>query len=260
MKIPNLLKLKYSAVIIVAASGILCYVSYRLGRIQDNQTLNSRDEQIYAIILTVAIPAGLGFSGWVIDREIKELSEGRVEQAKQEHALKIGRYQAMYSDALDDIRKKLEPLKDAGCGYEKCIQEIEKCKSIVKDFQRKDKAAREIADWLYVKSNRKSLREFILSEVDRRKIEISKHQKIAFERDLGRCINWLRDSILELQGYAVEAQTLASAHLDLPKGMMAYSVALNAIKTHPRLTEFSGDSMVLEDFVDELVNRLTKAS
>lgn len=260
MTLPNLLKLKYSAVIIVVTSGLLCYVSYRLGRIQDNQTLNSRHEQVLAVILTVAVPSGLGFSSWVVNHEIQELSEDRVKQAKRDHNSTVGRYQAMYSNALDEVKEKLEPLKGVGEGYQNCLLEIEKCRSIVKGFQKRDKASREIVDWLSSKKNRRMVREFMLEAIQKQQLSIPVHKLPALQQDLGRCINWLRDSILELQGYAVDQDLLTTAHLDLPNGLEVYSFALNSIKTHPVLSDLSGESMVLDDFVDELVYRLCHSS
>ncbi len=46
MKLPNILKWKYSAVIIVVTGLGLCYITYRLGLIRGGN-LNSREELVY---------------------------------------------------------------------------------------------------------------------------------------------------------------------------------------------------------------------
>jgi hypothetical protein len=83
MKLPNVLKWKYSAVIIVVTGLGLCYIAYRLGLIRDGE-LNSREEQLYALILTVAIPAGITFSSSMVNREIQELSKDEIQKAQTE--------------------------------------------------------------------------------------------------------------------------------------------------------------------------------
>lgn len=263
MAFPNLLKWKYSSVIIVGTGALLFWAGYRLGLIRDGE-LDSREEQLYALILTVTIPTGLAFSTAVVNREIQEESQDEIQKAHKERdkaiensKAEIGRFQNLYSQRIEDIKNKLEPLKEFEDIYQQCLLEIENCRIIFEELRERSKAAADIADWLSSKANRLKIRDDAIAEVEKR-FTIPAYQATAFRNDIGRCINWLADSIFALQGYEVKRSELARASQDILGGLDAYLVALEFIKSHPDLTDRSKKTNVLEDFVQELSERLQK--
>jgi hypothetical protein len=265
MEFPNLLKWKYSSVIIVGTGALLFWAGYRLGLIRDGE-LDSREEQLYALILTVTIPTGLVFSSAVVNREIQEVSQDEIQKAKKERDRaisncngEIGRFQNLYSQRLDSIKMTLEPLQEFEDIYQQCLLEIENCQAVFEGLKERSKAAANISDWLSSKINRTHIRDFAISEVGK-KFSIPTYQKTVFCNDIGRCINWLRDSIFALQGYEVRQEELARASQDLPGGIDVYLTALTAIKSYPDLTRLSRDTNVLQDFVKELSERLQNPS
>lgn len=265
MKLPNLLKWKYSAVIIVITGLLLCYISYRLGLIKE-ENLNSREEQIYALILTVAIPTGLTFSSSVVKREIQELSREDVENAQRDRdkainrcKAEIGRFQNLYAQKLDTIKDKLEPLKESKDVYSQLSLEIESCQAVFEEFKERSRAAADISHWLSSKANRTQIRDWAIAEAEKQ-YPIPDYKMTIFRNDISRSINWLRDSIFALQGYEVRQEELLRARQDIPGGTEAYLATFEAIKSHPDLTRLSGNTNVLSDFLKELTEILQQQS
>ena len=265
MKLPNFLKWKYSAVIIVVTGLTLCYISYRLGLIKEG-TLNSREEQLYALILTVAVPTGLTFSSAVVNREIKELSGKEIEAAHQERdkainrcKAEIGRFQNLYVQKLDIIKDELEPLKESKDVYSQLCHEIENCQAIFEEFKTRSRSAEDIAHWLSSKANRIQIRNWAIAEA-KKQYSIPAYKMTVFRNDIGRSINWLRDSIFALQVYEVRKEELVRASQDIPGGIKAYLAAFEAIKSHPDLTRLSSSTNVLQYFIEQLSEKLQKQS
>lgn len=261
MALPSLLKLKYSSVIIVSAGALLFWVGYRLGLIKDGP-LDSREEQLYALILTAAIPSGLAFASYVVNREIQELSQDEIKKAigEREKAVsdcnaKIGRFQNLYTQRLESIKKTLEPLEEFEDVHNQLLLEIENCQAVFEALKEKSNAAARISDWLSSKVNRTQVRDFAIAKVEK-EFSIPAYKQSVFRNDIGRCINWLRDSIFALQAYEVRKEDLTRASQDLPGGIDPYLIALEAIKSHPDLTRLSRKTNVLQDFVSELSEKL----
>lgn len=261
MKPPNLLAWKYSAVIMVGTGAILFYVGYRLGLVRDDELIPRRD-QLFALVLTVGVPASITFSSAVVNREIQELSKDEIRNAQIERDKAIRKYQEdlgrirnQYAQRLDSIKDALEPLKDFEDVYQKCLLEIEICQSVFDEFKKKSQAAADISHWLASKANRIQIRDLAITKVEE-KYSIPAYQSTTFRNDIGRCINWLRDSIFALQGYEVRQDELARTREDITGGIDAYLVALEAIKSHPDLIRLSNQTNVLEDFITELMDRL----
>lgn len=263
MKLPNLLKWKYSAVIIVVTGLALCYVSYRLGLIKEG-TLNAREQQLYTLILTVAVPTGIGFSSVVVNREIQELSKQEVNAAHQERNkainrcnAEIGRYHNLYTQKLDEVKNKIDPLKESKEIYNELCLEIEKCQAIFEEFKATSRAAEDIGTWLSSKVNRTQIRDWAIGEAEKN-YPIPDYKMAMFRNDIGRSINWLRDSIVALQGYEIRKEELIRASQDIPGGIKVYLAAFEAIKAHPDLTRLSGNTNILQNFIEELAETLHK--
>lgn len=261
MASPNLLKWKYSSVIIVGTGALLFWAGYRLGLIRDGE-LDSREEQLYALILTAAIPTGLAFSSAVVNREIQEVSQDEIlkahkqrDKAIENSKAEIGRFQNLYTQRVEDIKSKLDPLKEFEGLYQQCLLEIENCHIAFEQLRERSQAAADISDWLSSKANRLKIRDDAIAEVEKR-FTLPAYQATTFRNDIGRCINWLADSIFALQGYEVKRSELARASQDIPGELDAYLTALEAIKAHPDLAHHSKQTNVLEDFVQELSDRL----
>jgi hypothetical protein len=261
MAFPNLLKWKYSSVIIVGTGALLFWAGYRLGLIRDGE-LDSREEQLYALILTVTLPTGLVFSSAVVNREIQEESKSEIEKAQKERdkvreksQLEVGKLQVLYTQKLDNIKNKLAPLQEFEDLYQQFISEIESCQATFEELKERSRVASDITDWLSSKANRTNIRDYAVAAAEK-EVTIPPHQLPIFRNDIGRCINWLRDSIFVLQGYEVRRSDLARASQDIPGELKAYLAALEAIKSHPDLTRISKKTNVLDDFVQELSERL----
>ncbi len=217
---------------------------------------------VYALILTVAIPVGMTFSSSMVNREIQELSKDEIQKAQTERDKaitkcngEIGRFQNIYSQRIDKIKNSLEPLKEFEDIYKQCLFEVKNCQAIFDELQKKSHAAADLADWLSSKSNRMQIRDFAVFEVEK-KHSIPAYKAITFRNDIGRCINWLRDSIFALQGYEVRREEIARACPDIPSGISAYLTALEVIKSHSDLVRLSNNTNVLEDFIQELSKKI----
>ncbi len=254
MKMSKLFGLSFSAFVSVVFGVALFFLGYRLGSLDDN-TVKKREEMLYTVFIPFAMTSAAGFITWSINNEISEGSKGEIESHKEDYEKKRGQYKAMYFTSLNHAKKILEPLKLSGEIYQKCLIELENCEHLLNDFEEKKEASDRIYLWLSDPEHRRLLKEYTVSQASQSH-EIPPHKVKIFQRDIGRCINWLRDSINRLQGYEVIKDKLAESYHDIPDGLNAHITALNSIKSHNELFELSKDSGVLEDFIEELVERL----
>ncbi|MEM6837972.1 MAG: hypothetical protein AAF609_14085 [Cyanobacteria bacterium P01_C01_bin.120] len=258
MKKPSIFRLSSSAFGVVGFGIFLFLAGYRVGAI-DDAALKKRQEVLHSVYIPFAMTGVVGLLSWSINKEIDGRTEGEIEKERESYEKKRGQYKAMYFESLRQVKEVIEPIKLSDDIYQKCLREIERCERLLNDFENKKEAADSIYLWLSSSENRKQLKVYAVSQV-MQFYEIPEHKAKLFHRDIGRCINWLRDSISRLHGYDVLKDQLAESYKDLPFGLDAHLAALSAIKSNNVLRELSKNSGVLEDFVDEISERLKATS
>lgn len=256
MNVKHFLSLRFTSFVLIAFGAFLFYTGYQIGSI-DDKNIKKREEQIYSFLLSAVIPVGLGFVSWTMNREIEEKSQESIVIIRNEVTKEKKRCQAVCHDISEELISILKPLQDTKVTYQKCIEEIEKHSDFIRIFQEKNDAAIKLTDWLKFSRNRDFLRKNIVSLAEEKHNIPPKYLHL-YHKDIGRCINWLRDSIERLEGYVVDRNKLAYSLQYLPDGFDVYKTSLEGIKHQIDLIKLSGNSGVLEDFVDELIINLEK--
>lgn len=223
----------------------LLFTGYQIGGIND-KAVQEKEKQIYNFLLTVAIPLGIAGVNHSVNKEIEEKAEKEIDK-------RLVAYQNNHCSNLEKIKGLIESSSLPPQVRNEYVKQIDISQTACKQFIENYEIAQKITKWLSDRKNRLALVDTITVLAQQRH-QISSKSLPAFRQDMARCINWLRDSIQRLNGYQLERNEVTKAlSPDLTDGLEVYKTALNALKYHDQLGKLSGNSRVVEDFVDELI-------
>ncbi|WP_186227493.1 hypothetical protein [Scytonema hofmannii] len=127
-------------------------------------------------------------------------------------------------------------------------------------FQARLEASQKIGKWLQNEDNRLSLSEFAISRASSNHNIHEKYMN-AFKNDIGRCVNWLRDSVENLRACKVDPEEFTYARrAGMDSGIDPYITALNAIKNHEYLKRLASKTGIVKEMIDYFIQKLSSTS
>nr|WP_322718299.1 hypothetical protein [Nostoc sp. ChiQUE02]MDZ8231273.1 hypothetical protein [Nostoc sp. ChiQUE02] len=227
-------------VLIVSGAGLFT-LGYNVALL--NETNLPKRQEIIINALLALVPTGMGFVGWLVFREFDFLIKEQVNQTT---------IQAIKS--IQDTEKMIADIGLSEEKYQECLKILQKANERIELYGKHSQVAQKISKWLSSSKNRSRLTEEVVKIAQKNHI-IPPEVLPFFKRDIARSINWLRDSIIRLNGYDVDSTYIEEIQ-KVPDGFATYRAALYAIELHPQLAELTGDTKVIGNFVRELVAKL----
>ncbi|MEP0855274.1 hypothetical protein [Trichocoleus sp. DQ-U1] len=239
-------------------SAFLWWIGYEIGRIPDkNELVLEREKIIYPFLLGL-IPLAAAALNYFINTQIEEQSKTIIEEKEKECENKVKSYAINHLRTLGlveiELRKSNEPVAT------ECLLKVNSFKEIFKNYVNNYEVSQEIVKWLDNRKEREKLLEKIVAET-LRKNNISAMSSVsrAFSQDIGRCVNWLRDSIDVLDKRRVYPPEMTTALSKIGNNFKPYKDALTAIKLDDELQQRSGNTGIIEHYLDELIKELMKS-
>ncbi len=198
-----------------------------------------------------------GFLSWGLVAGIINSAIALEAEDKSDEKIKL--YHKEYSNRLEKIKEKFLDSEEipqvirSGC-LEILDQTLE---TTLVDFNERYEASRIIVNWLDKTGNRLSLRDKAVQET-KLKYTLTDEYIELFSKDIVRCINWLCDSIRDLNDCVVDRKVLTSAIIHgMPEKLEPYKLALNIIENELiKLTSKENGKMVVRDYVADLIRLL----
>lgn len=269
MDLKNFLKPTSATFGFIIFSASLFTVGYHVGGLTDNNKVTERDKILSPFLLSLILP-GAAIVNFFINKQVKDESERQIVQNEKNCENRVKNYAFHYLNSLDKVEIILGKSDDAVS--QKCMTEVVKLKGEIQEYVDKYDAAQVMVKWLDDdRLRRKLLRTIVIvTQKEEPKIIDDSDVEIAFSEDLGKCLNWLRDSIDVLDNRSVDRKYMTTA---LTPGMLeqfdAYQYALTYIfrdyfKDQKELKDFCISNNVsefyvkriLEEYVNSLIARL----
>lgn len=241
---------------------------HRVNQTGANEQLLEKETWIEAIRLlsTAVVPSGflcwiiVKYGDWIGEALEKDL-EIETEKIKRQMAESTEKeVRTFYFQLLHEV----ESIRDTFYTFDvpKSIQNrinsiFQPFEVVYKDLKSRRLASDEIVTWLNTEQNIFSLRSRILDVVANQLPDDSSFHDL-MQDDVTNFIIWLRESIDLGKGYSITLRMLKSAAINENINIVeVYKNAIRAIKFDQELMEISEKPKIIEDFSDELIERIS---
>ncbi|MBD2446703.1 hypothetical protein H6G76_05880 [Nostoc sp. FACHB-152] len=222
-----------------------------------NDKVSEKQKIIYPVLLGF-IPVAVGILNFFINTKIEEEANKKIEENHKECKEKVESYAHNFLRTLGSVEIQLQKLDGNVSG--ECLLEVNKFKEVVRSYVINYDASQKIVKLLDNDKLRHKLEiDVIAKAVKKFDIPINSDESKAFSQDIGRCINWLRDSIDVLDYRPIYPPEMTTALKSGVKNFAPYEDALNNIKFEDKLEEASDSTRIIEKYVNYLINELKKS-
>lgn len=250
MELKTFFKPTIATLYFIIFSASLFLLGYGVGGIK--KSVSERDKIIYPFLLTFVLP-GASFLNLFINQQIEGKNKEYREKKEAECENKVKDYANNYLRELGHLEIELRKLD--GPVVIECLEKTNYFREIVRNYVKNYEASQNVVKWLDIEKKRVLLVEVIVAKALRKNPnQISDLQ--TFNQDIGRCINWLRDSIDVLHSRPIYPPEMTKALQALENNFKPYEDALESILEVEELQLQSNYTGILEQYVHELIERL----
>ena len=256
MKLETFVKPTTATIYFIFFSAFLFSTGYFVGGLK--YKVQPREELIASSILGL-IPIAAGYLNYFINAKILEESNKKIEENDKKCQDTIQSFAVNYLHKIDHIEIELKQIN--GPASDKCIIEVQKFKSVVNKYRENYEASRKIMKILDNETERRHILENIIAYARKEYKKVNSKEPLPkeFNRDIGRCVNWLRDSVNLLDTRNLDKSYMTTAiKSNLLKDFTPYEFALKRIIFDEKISKISLSTKIINEYIEYLIKELSK--
>ncbi|MBD2084586.1 hypothetical protein NDI49_15155 [Trichocoleus sp. ST-U3] len=237
---------------------IFC-IAYTLG--QDSRKLTELQKLIYPVLFTIGGTWGAYIFKYVNDVNAKIESEIKSE-SNQEAERKASLYLANWVKNINNFKSMLKPLENSigTKKYQDIMTSLDEVNITYEQYLQKRQAADHIVNWLQKEEN---FVLFVQNIVDETKKQYPIEDRLLklFYGDISGCVKWLMDSVFNMEKNPIDFKDYSmkqALNSGLPDAIEIYRFAINLIEKRGRLKELSGNTSLLNEYLNYLKEQVYK--
>jgi hypothetical protein len=178
------------------------------GKIETKETITEKDKLIAGLLLSLVLP-GAAYLNYFINQKIEDESNKKISENEIKCKNRVNDYVVNCLKSLDKVQGVLAGLNEDQASQ--CLTEISKFKIGIQEYVEKYDTAQVIVKWFDDDKLRKKLIVKIVEETLKKYNISNKQIDKDFSTDVGKCLNWLRDSIDILGSRPVDINYMTQA-------------------------------------------------
>lgn len=256
-------RLRPSSVFIVLfgiSTGVLGYTYSRLPT-----KLYDSDKIIYSFLIGSPVILGcLKWINYIVGKEIEAELDTHKTQLDQKFnekvETKITEFMDQYSEDIGSLKQDIDKLNITPQKRDEIMKRFCNLQLANEKYKSKLKSAEEVAYWLDIKDNQNILQKLAINAICKSNFSINEQYLSEFEKDIKKCIIWLKYSITDREAYLYQPERQTSAMIKFsPDLYRAYKIALIAIKNHID-KEFDNQTELVKEMIEYLINEIQQSS